>query len=609
MIRRLPGTTRPVIGIIWRAGRRQALAILALLAVSGVATVSGLLATTGVFEELLTTGPTAERVLAAMPGLTLLAAVYAVRGAVDAGVSLAQARLEPAVRRVAEERLLAASLHVELAAFDDSSFYDRMHRARDRGLFYLGRATGNVVELISALFAVAAAATGLGVLHPVLLALLAVSVLPEGWAVLRAARQGYEGTSRLVTLNRRVMMLADLATEREPAAELRACQAQAFVLDDYRKVADVLRDEEIRVAVAQTRTSTTGRALTGVATGATLLALALLLNVGWIPLAVAGTAVIAVRAATAALGRLVLAANQLFQQALYVGDYEAFLADARIRRPSPGGLPAPAEPRRITLRGVGFAYPGGENGRLALRDVDLSVQAGQTIALVGENGSGKSTLAKIISGLYRPTYGTVSWDGHDVAELDPESVADRVVMVLQHPVRWPHDARANVRVGRHDREDPGDAALRAAADLASATEVVEGLPHGWDTLLSREFTGGRELSGGQWQRLAVARGLFRDGPLLIWDEPTAPLDAKAEYAVYETMRRIAGGRTVILITHRLASVRNADRIYLLHEGRIAEEGTHHELLAAGGRYADLYTLQARMYSTAPETTGMMPHAT
>ncbi|MEV1245491.1 ABC transporter ATP-binding protein [Nonomuraea sp. NPDC050022] len=588
--------------IVWRAGRRPALAILLLLTVSGVATASGLLATTAVLEELLSGGPTPDRVMAALPGLALLVGVYALRGGVEAAVTLARARLDPAVRRAAEDGLFSASLAVELTAFDDDGFYDRMHRARDRGLYYLERATGNVVELIGAAFAVAATAIGIGVLHPVLLAVLVLSVLPEGWAVLRAAQQGYEATARMVTLNRRILMLADLATEREPAAEIRACQAQPFLLEEYRRVGDVLREEEVRVALAQARTRTAGRVLAGVATGATLVLLGVLLHIGWIPLAVAGTAVIAIRTATAALNRLVLAANQLFEQALYVSDYETFLEDARTRRPVVGGLPVPAAPRRIGLRGVAFSYAGAGDGRLALSDIDLTIDAGQTIALVGENGSGKTTLAKLIAGLYRPTRGTVTWDGLDLAEMDAAEVVSHVVMVLQHPVRWPHDARVNVRVGRHDKDDPGDVALRTAADLASASEVIDGLPRGWDTLMSKKFRGGQDLSGGQWQRLAVARGLFRDGHLLIWDEPTAPLDAKAEYAVYETLRRVAAGRTVVLITHRLSSVRNADRIYLLHEGRIAEQGTHEQLLAAGGRYADLYHLQAQMYGTSPPIT-------
>jgi ABC-type multidrug transport system fused ATPase/permease subunit len=591
LLRRFPAAGRPVVEVIWQAAPRSAAVIAVLQVASGVTGAFGLLATTGVLEELLTAGPTAQRVLAAVPSLLLVIFAYSARAAMDAGVALATARVVPGVRRVAEERLFDASLHAELIAFDDDRFYDRMHRARDRGLFYLEQATSNVVALLGAVFAVVGAAGIIGVLHPVLLPVLLVSLLPEGWAVFRSARLGYEGMTRLVTLNRRLRMISDLATEREPAAEIRACQAEPFVLGEYRQVADVLRDHEVSVGLAQARTGIAGRACAGVATALTFVALGLLLYAGWIPLAVAGTAVIAIRTSSLALGQLVRACNELFEQSLYVSDYQSFLRAAGERRRSAGAVAGP--PNRITLHDVGFRYPGAAVD--AVRDVSLTLHKGQIIALVGENGSGKTTLAKVIAGLYRPSSGRVCWDDRDVAELD---VADQVVVVLQDPVRWPHDARTNVRVGRHRRVDPGDAALRSAADSARATEVVEGLPRGWETLLSKYFRDGHELSGGQWQRLAVARGLFRDAPLVIWDEPTAPLDAKAEYAVYESLRQLAGSRTVVLITHRLASVRNADQIYLLHEGSLVERGTHDELLAAGGRYAQLYGLQVEMYTGA-----------
>ncbi|WP_180903844.1 ABC transporter ATP-binding protein [Nonomuraea indica] len=588
-LRRLPALTVPVLRLIWQSGRGPALTILVLQLASGAATAGGLLATTTVLDELLAGGAAPDRLLAAVPGLALVAAVVALRGAAEAAVELARARLEPALRRAAQERLFAAALAVQLADFDDVEFYDGLHRARDRGLFHLDRAAGNIVELIGAACGVTAAAAGLAVLHPLLVPLLVAGVIPEAWAVLKAARRGYAGMRAMVTLNRRVDMLAELATEREPAGELRACQAEPYVLAEYRRAADVLMAEETRVALSMARARTAGRAASGLATAGVLVVLGLMLHAGWIAPAAAGTAVIAVRVAAAALRQLTQAGDQLFEQSLYVADYHDFLADAEARRRPAGGTAAPRSPERITLHGVGFTYPGSSSP--ALREIDLAIHAGQTVALVGENGSGKTTLARLLAGLYRPTSGTLRWDGLDSAGLDPGTLADRVVLVPQHPVRWPHDARTNVRMGRHDRADPGDRALREAASLAAADDVVAGLPSGWETLLSRQFRGGHELSAGQWQRLAVARGLFRDGPLLIWDEPTAPLDAKAEYAVYETLRKIAGERTVLLITHRLTSVRHADRIYLLHRGRVAEQGTHEELLALGGRYAELYALQ------------------
>jgi ABC-type multidrug transport system fused ATPase/permease subunit len=600
VLARVPAISGTVLGLLWRAAPRSVATILMLQVAAGVAATSGLLATTGVLEEVLTAGPTPQRLAAALPALLLVAAAYSARGLLDTGVALAQAKLAPTVRRIAEERLLEAGLRVELSALDDPGFYDRMHRARDRGLFYLERAIGSLIEVVSAALAAAAAAAALFVLHPLLLPVLVICLLPEAWAALRSARLGYASMTRTVTLFRRAMMMTDLATERESAPEIRACQAEPFVLAGFREVADPLRDEEIRLQTAQTHINAFGRALGGVSLAAAFVVLGLLLQAGWIPLAVAGTAVIAIRSAAGALGRLVRTSNLLFEQGMYVADYQAFLTDAQTRRRPRTGRPAPRSPLRIVLEGVTFHYPGSPEGVAALRDVDLTLREGETIALVGENGSGKTTLAKLLAGLYHPTAGRITWDGIDLAELDPDSVADRVMMVLQDPVRWPNDARLNVRVGRHDRVDPDDAALHRAAGQSGADQMVADLPYGWKTLLSKYFRDGQDLSGGQWQRLAVARGLFRDGPLLIWDEPTAPLDARAEHAVYESLRRLARDRTVVLITHRLASVRNADRIYLLHEGRVTEQGTHRELLASGGRYAQLYELQARMYADESE---------
>ncbi|GAA3853911.1 ABC transporter ATP-binding protein [Saccharothrix violaceirubra] len=593
VLRGLPRATWPVLGMIRAAAPRAAAVVLVLQVLSGLAAAFGLVATTGVLVELLAGGPSGERVLAALPRLLLVGGAFALRGALEVGVSLARARITPAVRRLAEERLYTASLGADLAAFDDPTFHDRMHRARDRGLFYLERAADNLVELLGALLGIAAAVGSLAVLHPVLVPVMLLAVLPDGWAVQRAARLAYASVGRTVALDRRVQMVSDLATEREPAAEIRAYQAEPFVLHEYRLAADPLRDEEVRLATAQARVRGVGRALAGLGLAVTYAVLGLLVAASWVPLAAAGTAVIAVRVATTALNRLVLAANQLVEQGMYVADYQEFLATARDTAPG-AARKTPVEPGEVALEHVTFTYPGAD--RPALRDVTLTVRPGETVALVGENGSGKSTVAKLVAGLYAPTEGRVRWSGADLAGLDRSAVADRVMVVFQEPVRWPHTARVNVRVGRHGRVD--EHALADAAGRSGADEVVDRLPAGWETLLSKHFRGGVELSGGQWQRLAVARGLYRDAPLLVWDEPTAPLDAKAEFAVYESLRALARDRTVLLITHRLASVRHADRILLLHEGELVEQGTHAELLALNGRYADLYALQSRMYADA-----------
>ncbi len=598
-VRRFPQSTRPILMTVYRAAPRAALTILVLQLLSGVASTVGLLTATTVLDRLLVAGPSADRVAAATPALIAVAAVYTARGALDAAGALAHARIGPAVRRLSETRLIEAAVSVELAAFDDDSFYDQLHRARDKGLVHLDRSVDSLAELLAAALAMLAAASTLLVLHPLLVAVLVLAVVPEAWSVLRAARLGYSGRLRLTTLGRRLWMLGELITGRGAATELRSYQAEPFVLAEYRQVIGTLAGEESRVEAAQARSRALGRALGGTGTAATFVALMLLLRAGWIPLAVAGGSAMAIRVATGALGRLVIAVNQLFEQGLYVGDYERFLLAARQRTPSGDGAEVTVDPQHIELDQVSFGYPGSRPGTEAISDVSLCIDAGHTVALVGENGSGKSTLAKLIAGLYVPTRGEIRWDGRPLTELARAAVADRVVMVSQTPVRWPHTVRTNIRLGRHDRPDPGDLLLEQAIEQSRADEVVAGLPAGMQTLLSKEFRGGHELSGGQWQRLAIARGLFRDAPVLICDEPTAPLDARAERTVYDSLRRLADGRTIVLISHRLASVQQADLICVLHHGRIVERGTHPALMALNGRYAELYRLQEELLHAGP----------
>ena len=229
----------------------------------------------------------------------------------------------------------------------------------------------------------------------------------------------------------------------------------------------------------------------------------------------------------------------------------------------------------------------------ALTDVSIEIRRGEVIALVGENGSGKSTLAKLLSGLYEPRSGEIRWDGLSIAEMDREQLRDRIAVIMQDYTRWPMTALENITMGR----TRDDRLLAKATAAAGTDDVIGSLPNGYDTQLDRRFRGGIEPSGGQWQRIAIARGLYRDADLLVCDEPTSALDARAEHALFEMVREHTAGRTVLLITHRLASVRYADRIYVLDGGRIVEHGDHDSLMASGGLYATMYDLQASAYAS------------
>jgi ATP-binding cassette subfamily B protein/ATP-binding cassette subfamily C protein len=569
---------------------------------SGFFTAFGLLATTGVLTALFAAGPTPDRVRAALPSLVLVAVATALRAGLQAGAGWAQARLQPQVERIVEIRLYELTTAVDLAALDDSEFLDELKRASGPGQVAASGVVSNAVDILTGTVGVLAAAGTLGVLHPLLLPLLLLTAVPEGWASVRSARMRYLTRLTLVGVLRRKWILADLMTERGHAAEIRSFTMRDFLLAEYDNLAAHQRNVELDLARRQTVATVVGDMLKGLSLACVYTALGLMLWRGAVPLAVAGTAVLAIRTGQSALANLVYAINRCYEEGLYFGDYTRFCEEAERRIPVPllpaqgageAPRPAPESFERIVVDDLTFTYPGAD--RPSLRGVSIEVRRGEVVALVGENGSGKSTLAKMLAGLYQPDAGDVRWDEVSLRMMDGERLRERIAVIAQDYTQWPMTARQNITMARRADED----AVVTAAAASGADEVVAGLAKGYDTLLDRRFEGGAELSGGQWQRLAVARGFYRDAPLLICDEPSAALDARAEHALFERIREHADGRTVLLITHRLASVRYADRIYVLEGGRVIEEGDHDALMALGGLYADLYALQASAYRVSP----------
>ncbi|MEV6037462.1 ABC transporter ATP-binding protein [Nonomuraea sp. NPDC052116] len=589
--RRLPSLVAAALRMAWEASPRDTVVALAGNLAAGVFTVFGLVATSDVLASLLAAGPTPDRVWTALPSLLLVAAATGLRGALLAGAGWAQARLKPLVERLAETRLFELTTRVELAAFDDHDFHNAMRRARDSGVPDTATVVETTIAAVTGAVGVLASAVALGLLHPVLMPLLLVAAVPAGWAAVRMARLGYQAFYRLSAARRRKFMLSDLMAERQPAAEVRAFTLRDFLLGQYAKVADLEQDVQLDVARRRAATKAGGDLLTGLATAGVYVVLGVLLAVGVIPLSVAGAAVLAIRTGQVSLTALIQTMNRLYEAGLYFGDYLAFRELARERVPPRPATPAePAPFSLLTAENVTFTYPGAD--RPALSGVSVTVGQGEVIALVGENGSGKTTLAKLLAGLYRPQEGTIRWDGVDLDAFDGDALRRRISVIAQDHTRWPLTVRENIVMGHPLEEDR----LAAASAAAGADEVVARLSDGYDALLDRRFRGGHDLSGGQWQRIAVARGFYRDdAALVIFDEPTSALDARAEHALFERIRGHAAGRTVVLITHRLASVRYADRIYVLDGGAIAEQGTHAELMERAGQYAGMYELQASAY--------------
>jgi ATP-binding cassette subfamily B protein len=254
-----------------------------------------------------------------------------------------------------------------------------------------------------------------------------------------------------------------------------------------------------------------------------------------------------------------------------------------IRRPMQQG---------IEFRNVTYAYEGKDEP--ALKDVSFSIAPGETVAIVGHNGAGKTTLVKLLARLYDPQSGQVLIDGHDLREYDPVELRGEFGVLFQDYVTYQFTARENIGVGRVERLDDTPA-IAEAASKSGAAGVIEALPEGYETVLGKWFDGGVNLSGGEWQKVALGRAFMREAQILILDEPSAALDAKAEYELFSRLQQLAHGRTAIFISHRFSTVRRADRILVFEEGRLIEQGTHEELLALGGRYAELFNLQAASY--------------
>ncbi|MFD2762741.1 ATP-binding cassette domain-containing protein [Micromonospora eburnea] len=603
----LPRLVWAALAVSWRADRVRTLVVAATTVGAGVMAAFGLLATQRVLVELFAGGPTPDKVVAALPALAALAAVTAVRAGMATAMGYAQNGLSPKVDREVERGLFEVTTAVRLEAFDADAFADDMERA-SRGADSTTSLVQSSMNLLAGLAGLLAVAAAVVVIHPLLLAALLVATVPNAWASLRAGHLRYQTYAAGSVRRRRLWLLHRLMAERESAPELRSYGLRRFLLDQYDRVMGVETGIQLALARRVTTTTTVGSMITGIATAVVYVLLGLLLVDGQIPLAAAATCVVAVQSAQRSLSVVTFQVDRVYTEGQHFRDYTGFMARAVAYLPdeaTPTTGDTPDQLREVNVDAVSLRYP--DRDTPAVDQVTLTIQAGQTVAFVGENGSGKSTLAAMIATLRTPTGGTIRWNGRPLAEWDVDALRARIAVVTQEYHKWPFTAATNIAVGDIDAE-PGQPRIEAAAARAVAHDMIRELPHGYETLLDRTFANGQDLSGGQWQRITAARGFLRDAELLIMDEPSSALDPRAEDALFQAIRDRQGRATTILITHRLANVRHADRIYVLHHGSLVEAGTHDELTAARGRYAELFALQAAGYDTTQEAANPpLPH--
>ncbi|MFD8023694.1 ABC transporter ATP-binding protein [Streptomyces lavendulae] len=594
IVRQLPHLAATALRLAWAADRRAVLWLAVIQLAGGALTAVALYGTRGALAPLFAAGPLPERLQQATPSLILITTAAAARSITTAAAITVNARIGPRVDGRAELAYLEAATRVPLASYDDPAWCDHSEAA-NRASKDAHLMTEALAMVTASVIGIAAAGGILAALHPMLLPLLFLAVIPRGVAAVYAARSAHHAERHTLADRRLRHTLMYHTSGRATALDVRVNTMRPWLLGQFAEVTDRLEVHAARIGRGTARYQLTGDAIAGASMIGVYGALLWLVAAGHIPLAAAGAALIATQTSRLLLTGLVNGINTSHKVGLYLADWNSFIKQATARtQPSTVSAAVPDQPKVVRANGISFSYPG--RNHPVLTDVSVTVHRGEVLAIVGANGAGKSTLAKLLAGLYTPTSGTVTWDDTDLALADPEQVHARLAMLPQDIARWQTSARNNITLGQGQGDD---GVVLAAARAAGADEVLAELPDGLDTDLSPSQWGGRDLSGGQWQRLAAARAFHRDRPVLLCDEPTSALDPHAEEAMYERIRALAEGRTVILITHRLGSTRTADRIVVLGGGRVLEEGSHEQLLAADGAYASMWRKQAATYTGLP----------
>ena len=489
-------------------------------------------------------------------------------------------------------KLMEHATRLDLAQFEDPVFYDKLERARRQTTGRLGL-LASLLNICQDMLTLISLSTGLIVFSPWLLVLLVAAVIPAFLGETHFTSLAYSVLYKRTPERRRLDYLRFLGASAQSAKEIKIFGLGSHLSKHYDEVSEGIYKENKEIAIKR---ATLGSALNLISTGGYYGAYVVVLArtlAGAISLGSFTFLTGAFNRSRAYIERILSGFNDISEQAVFLKDLFDFLALEPSIRSQPHSIPAPRPIRRgFEFRNVAFHYPG--NPKQVVQNISFTLHHHEKVALIGENGAGKTTLVKLLARLYDPTEGQILLDGIDLREYDVEDLRREIGVIFQDYMRYDLSVLENIGFGKVEslREQPR---IDIAAEKSLAKSVIDRLPNGYDQMVGRRFEGGVDLSGGEWQKIALARAYMRDAQVLILDEPTATLDARAEYEVFRRFADLTFERMAVLISHRFSTVRMADRILVLAGGSIQEQGTHKQLLELGGRYAELFELQAAGY--------------
>ena len=507
-------------------------------------------------------------------------------------IDFSDALLADKYTRYVSVQVMKHASELDLTAYEDPIYYDRLERARVQ-------ATDRLVMIQSIgrleLQFITAVGWSIAVMWyaPWLMLLLIAAVLPAFLGETHFAFLGYAKNFRQTPIKRQLDYLRQAGATKEAAKELKLFNLADFFTQRFRSLSEIIYEQD--VALARKRLGI-GSILSFLSTGGYYAAYAYVIwrtIAGKLGIGTFYFLTNAILQASSNIQQVFSTLSGIADQALFLTDLLAFFEMRPTIQSKPNALPPPRPIKKgFEFRNVSFVYPGTD--RLVLNRLNFHLERGERVALIGENGQGKTTIVKLITRLYDPTQGEILLDGVDLRDYDLEGLYREIGVIFQDFMRYEMTARENIAVGKIEAINDLPA-LKAAAEKSLADEVVARLNAGFEQMLGRRFEGGVDLSGGEWQKLALARAYLRDAQLLVLDEPTAALDARSEYQVFQRFAELTTGKMALFISHRFSTVRMADRIVVLENGNIAEEGTHDHLTRMGGRYAEMFELQAASY--------------